>query len=406
MKNLRLLCLGFIVFALGAGAPTPEQKPLLDFAGGAVEVKASESVPGSVKATIEKDPAGKQYLSLEFTRVPKAGFAYATVPIADALKASAADFDGLTMKVKGDGTATFGLIEIRADDYVSIYQAVFPLNFTDWRDVSIRWDEFFQMNDNVPEAAINWPKLDGLRFGSRAGWGSSKYAVSAITLTKIAPRPVIKAAAGADRLTATIAKLKAGQATKIVALGDSITFGTKVPSDKRSSALYFQVAAAGLEDAFKGAKVTAVNAGVGGDTIGEGIVRIGHQVAPENPDLVMVLLGANDAISNFTDSRVEKTMEILVDKVMETTHAEILLLGPSPCGDAPGVAERYARVFEGLAKRKGVAYLDLSSAMKKLAPEDFKAAYDSDGVHWSERGHAMMGKVVLDYMRGLAEQAP
>jgi len=406
MKNLRLLCLVFVVFALGAGAAAPEQKLLLDFAGPAVEVKASESIPGSVKSAIEKDPAGRQYLSLEFIRVPKAGYAYVTLPIADALRASAAEFDGLTMKVKGDGTATFGLIEIRADDYVSIYQAVFPLDFTDWRDVNIAWDEFFQMNDNAGETPINWPKLDGMRFGSRAGWGSSKYAVSAIALTKIAPRTAMNAPAGADRLSATIAKLKGGQPVKIVALGDSITFGTKVPSDKRQSALYFQLAAAGLEDAFKGAKVTAVNAGVGGDAIGEGLVRIGHQVAPENPDLVIVLLGANDAICNFADSRVEKTMAMLLDKLMETTHAEILLLGPSPCGEAPGVPERYARVFEGLAQRKGVAYLNLSVEMGKLSPEDFKAAYDSDGVHWSERGHAMMGKAVLDLLRGLAQQAP
>ena len=305
--------------------------------------------------------------------------------------------------MKGDGTSTFGLVEIRSNDYVNIFQAVFPLTSTEWKEVSVRWDDFFQMNDNSKEAKIDWPNVNNFGFGSRAGWGSCNYAVDDITLAKIPARQAEKAPDGTARLEKTIAKIRAGEPVKIVALGDSITFGTKVPSEKRGSGLYFQVAAAGLEKQFQGAKVTTVNAGVGGDTIAEGIVRIGHQVAPERPDLVMVLLGANDAIYRFPDERVLSTMSILIDKLLETTSAEILLLGPGPCGEAPGVAEHYADVMAGLAAKKGVAYLSMSAAMGALSRADRATAFDGDNVHWSETGHKLMGRAVLDYIVGLAQ---
>jgi lysophospholipase L1-like esterase len=386
-----------------AGFARGETKVLADFEGGASTVKVDEGAPGLLTATIAADAGGGHCMELAFKRGEKAGYAYAHLPVGGELAKSAGDYDGITFKVKGDGTSTFGLIEIRANDYVNIYQAVFPLTSTEWKEVSVRWDDFFQMNDNSKAAKIDWPNVNNFGFGSRAGWGSCSYAVDDLTLAKIPARPAEKAPDGAARLEKTVAKLKAGGPVKIAALGDSITFGTKVPSEKRGSGLYFQIAAAGLEKQFQGAKVTTINAGVGGNTIAEGIVRIGHQVAPEKPDLVMVLLGANDAIYRFADERVQSTMSILIDKLLETTGAEILLLGPGPCGEAPGVAEHYAEILAGLAARKGVAYLSMSTAMGALTPADRAAVFNEDNVHWSETGHRLMGKAVLDYVAGLAQ---
>jgi acyl-CoA thioesterase-1 len=210
-------------------------------------------------------------------------------------------------------------------------------------------------------------------------------------------------APGAERLQKTFGKLRVGREVTLVALGDSITFGTKVPQDMRTDGLYFQLVALGLESAFPGAKVRAVNAGAGGDTIAEGLVRIGRDAAVHNPDLVIVLLGANDAIYRFPESRVVSTMALLVDTVRAATDAEVLLLGPAPCGEAPGVAERYAQALASLAGDKKVAYLNLSDHMRNLARKDYEAAYDKDRVHWSQSGHKVVGELVLNHVLHLQD---
>jgi len=399
MTAQKILSLAIVLCAASlAGAET---KMLLDFEqAGAAKVRTNEASPGLLKASVEESPSGGHFLTLQFTRAPKGGYAYALLPVTDALSKSAADYDGVTFKVKGDGGAAFGCIEIRTDDYTNIFQAVFSLASTEWKEVGIRWDEFFQMNDNVAEAAIDWSKLNNFGFGSRAGWGSSSFSVDDLALAKLPPRARPQTPEGAARLAATIAKLARAESVKIVALGDSITFGTKIAEEDRPTALYFQVAARGLEEKFKGAKVAVVNAGVGGETVAEGIVRTGHEVAAESPDLVIVLLGANDAFYDFPDSRVRATMNVLIDKLLETTNAEILLLGPTPISDKPGVPERYDKLYADIAAERGIAYLDLTKVFRALPTEDFQAAY-ADNVHWSQAGHRAAGTAVSDFISAL-----
>ncbi len=383
-----------------------EQVIIEDFnATDAPALRVKETVAGSVTFALESEPDRGGCLQVTFTRPPNAGFAYVYLPLVDKLAASAALYDGLSLLVKGDGSTTFGTIEIRSDDYRNIFQAVLPLDSTDWKRVDLRWDDFFQMNDGVAEAPINWAALNVFAFGSRAMWGDCGFAVDDIALAAIEPREPVKAAPGMDTLSRFTAGLEAGGALRIVALGDSITFGAGVHSSKRATALYFQRVAAGLEQAFPGATVSTVNAGVGGDTIGEAIVRVGHQVAPQDCDLVLVLLGANDAIYSFSEKRVRATMTILLDKLLRTTRADILLLGPTQVISKPGVPERYAAVYRDIASEKGVAFLDLSEALSLLAEDDFKRAF-ADHVHLSEYGHEVVSAAVLSHILELAGLRP
>ncbi len=395
-----------LLLCIAAGAhetSAQEQSIIEDFnAAELSDVRVKETAEGSVVFERKSDTERGGYLQLAFKRPANAGFAYVYLPVVEKLGQSAANHDGVSLLVKGDGSTAFATVEIRSDDYVNIFQAVFPVSFTDWRRVDLRWDDFFQMNDGVREAPINWGALNVFAFGSRAMWGDCTFAVDDITLATIPRRAPLKAPAGADTLAGTIGKLKSGEKVKIVALGDSITFGVGVPGAKRTTALYFQRVGVGLEEAFPGADVSTVNAGVGGDTIAEAIVRVGHQVAPQDGDLVIVLLGANDAIYEFGEARVRGTMSMLLDKLLEKTDAEILLLGPTQVISKPGVPEGYARLYREIAAEKGVAFLDCGEALALLAGDDFKRAF-SDGVHLSEYGHEVISKAILSYLIGLAQ---
>lgn len=369
--------------------------------GGGLRLK--ESVEGSVVFALDQDESGGRHLALDFERKENAGYAYVYLPITGGLSKSASEYDGISLRVKGDGSATFGLIEIRCDGYTNIFQAVFPLDSKEWRRVEIRWDEFFQINDGTREAGINWNDLNVFALGSRAMWGSCSYAIDDIALASIEPAPARRAYDGMCGLSHTVAKLKEGAQVTLAALGDSITYGTKVPQEKRDSALYFALVAEGLEESFDGVSVKAVNAGRGGDTIAEGLVRIGHQVAACNADLVMVYLGANDAFYDFPEQRVRHTMSLLLDKLLETTDADILLLGPTQIIGKPGVPESYGKIYSEVAREKGVAYLDLSDALAVLAEPDFDMAL-ADNVHLSVYGHEVVGQAILEFILEKARQ--
>lgn len=368
-----------------------------DFQGPSVEkLQLRESVEGSLSWKIESE-SSNTFLHVELARGDKAGYAYLYLPVTDELTKHASEFDGVKFRVKGDGSGTFGLLEIRTDGYVNIFQAIFPLDSTQWREVSIRWEEFFQTNDVPEDSPKNWQDTNVFAFGSRAGWGSCSYSVDDVALSKIPPREPVTAPDGYATLAKTAALLAQGRGLKIVALGDSITYGAQVPSDKRKTSLYYHVAAKIISDAFGGAEMTLVNAGVGGDTIAEGLIRIGHKVAAEEPDLVLVLLGANDAIYLFPDSRVRRTMELLLDTLLETTDAEILLLGPTPILNKPGTPERYGQIYREIACEKKIAFLDLSPAMTILARTDYKRAL-ADTVHLSAYGHEVIGKAIGEHI--------
>jgi lysophospholipase L1-like esterase len=131
-------------------------------------------------------------------------------------------------------------------------------------------------------------------------------------------------------------------------------------------------------------------------------VRVGHEVAPANPQLVTVLLGANDAIYGFPESRERKALSKLIDELLVTTDAEILILGPTPITDKPGVPEAYDALYAKIAAAKRVAYLNLTPALGLLSKDDYKRAF-ADNVHWSEYGHKVLGKAVADYILELAK---
>ncbi len=390
-------CAALVLWLSVAATAAPGALVVADFEE-PQEFRIAESVAGSLRYEFASEENRGHFLCVEFTRLQNSGFAYIYLPIADALSGSAEDYDGISFMVRGDGSSTFGTVEMRFDGFVNIFQAVFPLDCTEWRRVDIRWDEFFQMNDGVRKAEMNWDTLNRFALGSRGMWGSCSYAIDDIALASIEPREPRQAYRGMARLERTGEKLrKEGAQLTIAALGDSITFGTRLPADEREDATYLARLAAGIEERFAGAAVKTVNAGVGGDTIARGIVRIGHQVAYHEPDLVLVYLGANDAMYALPESRVRHAMSLLVEKLLETTDADILLLGPTQILGKPGLPESYGRIYASIARERGVAYFDLSEALSMLTESDFRNAL-ADNVHLSAYGHRVIADAILDFV--------
>ena len=205
------LAAALVPMMLIAGLASADSLPLADFDGAAPDITVAQGLEGSVSFSLDGDPRGGKCLAVEFTRLGESTTAYVKLPIAAAIAESGSKFDGLTMKVRGDGSATYGLIEIVNDAHNGRYQAVFPLTSKDWTTVAIRWSDFFANGDKA-KAFLDPSTVMSFAFGSRERWASARYAVDDIALAAIpAPAPVV-ARPGTDRLAHFGGKARQGRA--------------------------------------------------------------------------------------------------------------------------------------------------------------------------------------------------
>jgi acyl-CoA thioesterase-1 len=166
---------------------------------------------------------------------------------------------------------------------------------------------------------------------------------------------------------------------EILAFGDSLTSGYGLPPDNSFPAR--------LEAKLRGEGITArvVNAGVAGDTTAGGLARLDKALA-DKPDLVILELGANDALRAIDPPSVRANLEKMIAKV-QASGAKLLLAGMKA---PPNWGEEYQRDFERiypeLAEAHGVPLYPFF--LEGVAMD--AQLNQQDGLHPNERGVAAM----------------
>jgi acyl-CoA thioesterase I len=122
-------------------------------------------------------------------------------------------------------------------------------------------------------------------------------------LTTIA---VLAASAGTSSVRAAQAVARHAQPVRIVALGDSLTSGHRLP---RADA-YPALLEAALND--EGIPAAVINHGVSGDTTSGGLRRLPAALA-ERPEILIVALGVNDGLRGVPVSQVRRNLEQIVE---------------------------------------------------------------------------------------------
>jgi acyl-CoA thioesterase I len=171
---------------------------------------------------------------------------------------------------------------------------------------------------------------------------------------------------------------------KVVALGDSLTAGYRLPA---SVAFPMQ-----LERALKakGMAVEIANAGVSGDTASGGLARVDWSV-PEGTDAVIVELGANDMLRGLDPKVTREALTQIVSR-LKARHIEVLLCGMRA---APNLGADYARAFDAIYPELAAANdLLLYPFFLEGIVSDAKLNQD-DGLHPTEAGVAVIVKGIL-----------
>ncbi len=157
------------------------------------------------------------------------------------------------------------------------------------------------------------------------------------------------------------------QTFSIVALGDSLTAGYGLPpQDAFTTRLQQRLSANGLN-------VEVVNAGVSGDTSKGGLARIDWSV-PDGTGLVIVELGANDALRGISPAETAKNLDAIIVRLKQRGIGVLLagMLAPPSMGSDYETA--FNAIYPGLAAKHDVPlypfFLDGVVADPKLNQAD------------------------------------
>jgi serine/threonine protein kinase/lysophospholipase L1-like esterase len=249
--------------------------------------------------------------------------------------------------------------------------------------LELRPSRRFDSVEGLARLAVLPKEEDGAR--SRAGW----------TLTVSRPRAKLDRARaamwGAWALAALVALVIvvacSGSAAKlprlggdaiVLAFGDSLTFGTgAAPGESYPAALERRIGR------------TVVNAGVPGETSGEGLSRLPGALEDAHPQMLLLCHGGNDFLRRLDEAQAARNVRAMIALARAQGVAVVLLATPRP-GVPPAVPAFYGEIardlrvpFEGAVMRSVL----LDNALK------------SDLVHPNARGYERIAGAVEELLR-------
>jgi acyl-CoA thioesterase I len=205
-----------------------------------------------------------------------------------------------------------------------------------------------------------------------------------------APSPAVATTTDTESATATVATPPeaAADLPKVAFLGDSISAGLHLPADQAFPALLARRLRA-QRQAFE-----LINAGVSGDTTAGGLRRV-DWLLKQQPDVVVVELGANDGLRGVPLAAIEHNLRGILEKVRAAGATPLLLAMRLP----PSYGREYVAGFEAIYPRVA-RELDLAVVpffMKGVA--GVAELNLEDGLHPTAEGHERLADNVEPALR-------
>jgi len=174
---------------------------------------------------------------------------------------------------------------------------------------------------------------------------------------------------------------------RLAVLGDSLAAGYGIKPEQSFPAR--------LEAALnaQGRNVTVLNQGVSGDTSAGGLDRLDWMLA-DKPDIVLVELGANDALRGIDPQVTEKNLSTIVER-LKAAGVTVWLAGMlAPRNLGPD----YVASFDGLYRRIADKYdLPLYPFILDGVAQD-PALNQGDGLHPNPRGAQIVADRLLPFV--------
>lgn len=193
---------------------------------------------------------------------------------------------------------------------------------------------------------------------------------------------------------AAVAETEA-DAPLVVFLGDSLTAGYGLDEDQAFPSL--------VENRLQaaGRPVKVVNAGISGDTTAGGLQRL-DWLLRQQPDILVVCLGANDGLRGVELESSEENLRQIVTRTQEA-GVRVLLVGMLiPPNYGPDYTTQFAAIYPELAAELDVTLLPF---LLQGVAADAKLNL-ADGIHPNAEGHEILADTVLEYLKPMLAELP
>jgi acyl-CoA thioesterase-1 len=187
-------------------------------------------------------------------------------------------------------------------------------------------------------------------------------------------------------------KIASEASVKIIAFGDSLTAGYGV---SQAEAYPAQLEAALLD---KGYDVVVINSGVSGETT-RGNLERANFIRTQDPDIVILGIGGNDALRALPLEETEKNMRATVEILQtgEQSPRVVLLQMQAPLNTGRAYKETFDGLYNTIADDAGLVLVPFITEDIFLVAENKLA----DGIHYNQAGYE---KVVTEYLLPALEQ--
>lgn len=191
-----------------------------------------------------------------------------------------------------------------------------------------------------------------------------------------------------------VARGQGDEPIRLMAFGDSLVAGFGLAA---SNAFPAQLQTA-LRD--QGYHVEVINAGVSGETTAGGAARIDWALG-DDADMVLVELGANDALRGIDPEEVRENLDYILQRLKEERIPVLLAGMRAPANWGPAYVEGFNRIYPELAEEYGVTLYPFFLEGVATDPR----LNQGDGIHPNARGVAVIVENILPYVIRVIEES-
>lgn len=188
-----------------------------------------------------------------------------------------------------------------------------------------------------------------------------------------------------------------GAGPVVLFFGTSLTAGYGLEGDAAAfpAVLQEKMDSAGLD-------YRVVNAGVPGETSAAGIRRIGWVLDRNEPDVVVLELGANDGLRGQDPDALRANLEAAIDSVRaHAPDADVVLAGmEAPPNLGPQYTEAFRAVFREVARSEDVVLVPFLLEDVAGVPE----LNQDDRIHPTAEGHRIVAENVWPVLEPVLEE--
>lgn len=180
-----------------------------------------------------------------------------------------------------------------------------------------------------------------------------------------------------------------GKTFKIIAFGDSLTAGYGVKLEESYPSI--------LEKELKkeNPNIEVVNMGVSGETTTAGLDRVDFVIS-QNPELVLLGLGANDMLRSTNPDITKANLEKIILAFKEKNIPVVLLGMEAQIANGLTYKKKFDAIYKDLAKKYDIAIVPFFLENVVLV----KSLNIDDGIHPNREGYE---KIVKENVLGVVE---